>query len=147
MTASISIILAMAVSGLSPTAPPRKGPDYVAVLVSRTFLRAIAEGDLKQAVSLCGPTVDFDGHTASNPTTIQKRIADLIHRFPDGYRFRTVVMMSYKQAVERFGPPPQRLNPSSLKGSVVAFGRLPYKGLVLFVSKRSGRWRVVAMSD
>ena len=142
------LVAIAALTGLTLGEPPRAaGPDYVAVLVARSFLQALSERDVKQASDLCAATVNFDGQELSGARRDRERIAKLVQDFPAGYRFRTVVFMRYRDAVDRFGPPPKRLRLGELKRSVVAFGRLPHKGLVVFVKKSQGRWRIVALSD
>ncbi len=137
-----------ALTALPPGPRPKaKRPDYIAVLVARSFLRALEERDSKQSVTLCADSVNFDGQVVSGATKVETHMKDLVKRFPAGYRFRTVFFLSYRDAIKRFGPPPRRLMPSRLKGSVVAFGRLEHKGLVVFVTKVKGRWRVIALSD
>ena len=145
------MILLVAIAALSGMplgkSPKATAPDYVAVLVARSFLQALTERDVNQALDLCAVQVNFDGQRISGARKVRKRIAEIVQKFPAGYRFRTVVFMQYRNAVGRFGPPPTRLRPNDLKRSVVAFGRLPHKGLVVFVKKLKGRWRVVALSD
>jgi len=138
------VLLALLVA-LAPSRATNE-PDYVATLVGRAFLRAVAERDVDRAANLCGPSVNFDGIEASG-RDVRRYLARMTDRLPQGYTFKTVRVLSYHEAVLRFGPPPTRLHTTKQTTAVVVFGRLPKLGLIAILNKQRGRWRVVALTD
>jgi hypothetical protein len=121
----------------------------VAVLVGRTFLRAVSERDVETAFPLCGPKVQFDGRLADGAAQVRKQLELMISRVPASTRFGRVVGMTWKEATARFGSPPARLSTGDIEGSVVVAGRLAKSnsGLIVFLKKLDGRYRVVGLTD
>lgn len=150
----ILIPLVLAVAGV--VAPPvaraaeprgaRSKIPLLAVLVAKTFLRAVVDRDLKTAAPLCASTVDFDGHRAKGEKAVRKRLGQLLARMKVRRRLRKVAVLAMAQARQLFGPPPARLK---LRGKdlVVAFGRFRRGGLVVVLAPEGDRWRVIALTD
>ena len=76
------VLLALLVA-LAPSRATNE-PDYVATLVGRAFLRAVAERDVDRAANLCGPSVNFDGIEASG-RDVRRYLARMTDRLPQGY--------------------------------------------------------------
>ncbi len=140
MFVSLALLVALAPSGTSHE------PDYVATLVGRAFLRAVAERDVSRAKRLCASAVNFDGIKASGQT-VHRLLKQMTSRMPEGYQFKAVRVLSYRDAVTRFGRPPARIRIAKPATAVVIFGRLPKLGLIAILNKQRGRWRVVALTD
>lgn len=147
------LLAALAAGGLAPLAaraaePPgatRKIP-LLAVLVAKTFLRAVVDRDLKTAAPLCAATVDFDGQRVVGEKAVKKRLGQVLARMKIRRRLRKVAVLPLAQAQRLFGPPPARLK---LRGKdlVVAFGRFRRGGLVVVLEAQKDRWRVIALTD
>lgn len=150
----IPLLLAvLTVGGVAPgaarAAEPRgvqKKIPLLAVLVAKTFLRAVVDRDLKTAAPLCAATVDFDGHQVKGDKAVRKRLGQLLARMKVRRRLRKVAVMTLAQARRLFGPPPARLR---LRGKdlVVAFGRFRRGGLVVVLAPQGDRWRIIALTD
>ena len=134
---------------VSPTlvaAEPTQKPPMLAVLVAQTFLRSVADRDLKTAAPLLAQAVNFDGQQVRGTRAVRKRLARLLQRVGRRRRMRKVVVLGLEHAVRLFGSPPQRL--ALPKGPlVVGFGRLQRRGLIVFLAPIEDRWRVVAVTD
>lgn len=128
-----------------PTGAHQKIP-LLAVLVGKTFLRAVVDKDLKTAAPLCATTVDFDGQLVKGEKAVVKRLATLLARVKGRRRLRRVAVLTLARARRLFGPPPARLKLP--RGDlVVAFGRFRRGGLVVVLAPEGDRWRVVALTD
>ncbi len=150
---SIPVLLSLLAVGLS--APPARAAEpagakqkipLLAVLVAKTFLRAVVDRDLKTAAPLCGDTVDFDGQRIKGDKAVRTRLGKLMARMKVRRRLRKVAVLTLAQARRIFGPPPARLKLRS-KDLVVAFGRFRRGGLVVVLAPEKDRWRVVALTD
>jgi len=128
-----------------PPGVPEKIP-LLAVLVAKTFLRAVVDRDLKTAAPLCAATVDFDGSRAKGDKAVRKRLSQVLARMKVRRRLRRVAVMTLARARRIFGPPPARLKLRG-KALVVAFGRFRRGGLVVVLAPDGDRWRVVALTD
>ena len=122
-------------------------PDYVASLVGKTFLRALTDRDAATAASLCASSLNLDGRTIEGPKAVRRAIEDIVARMPQGYRFELSVVLRLPEAVRRFGPLPRRLGNLARPDVVVVFGKLPRRGLAVFVRKIRGTWKVVGLTD
>jgi len=147
------LLAALAAGGLDPVAaraaePPgvtRKIP-LLAVLVAKTFLRAVVDRDLKTAAPLCAASVDFDGQRVKGEKAVKKRLGQVLARMKIRRRLRKVAVLPLAQAQRLFGPPPARLKLRG-KGLVVAFGRFRRGGLVVVLQAQGDLWRVIALTD
>jgi hypothetical protein len=123
------------------------GPPALGVLVAQTFLRAVAEGDLRTAAPLCAETVDFDGSVVTGADAVRGRLEKLRKAVPEGLVLRKIVVMRLAQARRLFGPPPSRLKIPTGGDVLVGFGRFSRGGLIVFVAPERDRFRVVALTD
>jgi len=128
-----------------PRVAAKKIP-LLAVLVAKTFLRAVVDRDLKTAAPLCASTVDFDGHRVKGDKAVRKALAQILARMKVRRRLRKVAVLSLTQAQQLFGSAPARLK---LRGKdlVVGFGRFRRGGLIVVLAPQKDRWRVVALTD
>jgi len=147
------IPLVLAAGFVTPTAARAAEPrgagakiPLLAVLVAKTFLRAVVDRDLKTAAPLCAASVDFDGQTVKGDQAVQKALGGLMARMKTRRRLRKVAVLTMAQARRIFGPPPARLK---LRGKdlVVAFGRFRRGGLIVVLAPKGDRWRVIALTD
>ncbi len=152
----IPLMLALAAAGGATTlasearaAQPRvaqKKIPLLAVLVAKTFLRAVVDRDLKTAAPLCAATVNFDGRRVKGDKAVRKRLGQILARMKVRRRLRKVVVLSLAQAQRIFGPPPARLKLQG-KDLVIGLGRFRRGGLVVVLAPVKDRWRVVALTD
>lgn len=151
----VAVVAVVAVGGVTtsgdharaagPRVAPKKIP-LLAVLVAKTFLRALVDRDLKTAAPLCAVTVDFDGHQVKGEKAVLKRLRQILARMKVRRRLRKVAVLTLAQAQRIFGPPPARLKLHG-KDLVVAFGRFRRGGLIVVLAPEKDRWRVVALTD
>jgi len=80
-----------------PRVAPKKIP-LLAVLVAKTFLRALVDRDLKTAAPLCAATVDFDGHQVKGEKAVLKRLRQVLARMKVRRRLRKVAVLTLAQA-------------------------------------------------
>ena len=139
------VLLVPSAQGAEPPAAKGKIP-LLAVLVAKTFLRAVVDRDLKTAAPLCADTVDFDGQTVKGAKAVRKRLAALLAKMKIRRRLRKVAVLTLARAQKLFGPPPARLKLAG-KDLVVAFGRFRRGGLVVVLAPEKDRWRVIALTD
>jgi hypothetical protein len=128
-----------------PRVVPKKIP-LLAVLVAKTFLRAVVDRDLKTAAPLCAAQVDFDGHRVKGDKAVRKRLGQVLARMKARRQLRKVAVLTLAQATRIFGPPPARLKLHG-KDLVVAFGRFRRGGLVIVLAPEKDLWRVIALTD
>ncbi len=122
-------------------------PDYVAALVGKTFLRAIEDRDVRTAHDLCADRLNLDGRVTTGRDAVRGAIVDLVRRLPQGARFQVALVLPLPEAEKRFGPLPARLRALRHPDVVVVFGRLPRRGLAVFVRKVHGVWKVIGLTD
>ncbi len=141
---------------LGSAAPARSAPaageageeriPLLAVLVAKTFLRAVVDRDLKTAAPLAASEVSFDGKLVKGPRQVRRRLARLLGALAGRRRLKKVVVVTMARARRLFGPPPARLK-LTRKDLVVAFGRFRRGGLVAILAPVANRWRVIALTD
>lgn len=135
---------------VSPLGAAPERPEEIpalGVLVAQTFLRAVAEGDLRTAAPLCAQTVDFDGVRAEGADAVRARLGRLRDALREGRVLRKIVVMRLAEARRLFGPPPARLRLPVGAEVIVGFGRFSRGGIIVFVGVERDRYRVVALTD
>lgn len=142
----VSLVLGSGLARAAEPAGTKQRIPLLAVLVAKTFLRAVVDKDLKTAAPLCAKTVDFDGQRVKGDKAVAKRLGKLLARMKVRRRLRKVAVLTLAQARRLFGPPPARLG-LARKDLVVAFGRFRKGGLVVVLAPEGDRWRVVALTD
>jgi hypothetical protein len=122
--------------------------DFMVKLVSRGFFRALIEGETETLLPLCAERVNLDGQVVRSREALKKRFQQMSRRARRlGIRLKKIQVISYAEAVERFGAPPRRLQSEVRPNTMVALARFNSRGAVA-VLKRSGTfWRVVALTD
>lgn len=146
LTLVASLLLGSGVARAAEPAGVKKKIPLLAVLVAKTFLRAVVDKDLKTAAPLCATTVDFDGRLVKGDKAVAKQLGKLWVRMKVRRRLRKVAVLTLAHARRLFGPPPARLK-LPRKDLVVAFGRFRRGGLVVVLAPEGDRWRVVALTD
>jgi hypothetical protein len=124
------------------------GVDFVADLLGKTFLRALADGDVEAMLPLCSDPMSFAGQMVRGEDAIRGRLAEVVasSRLLARGRLR-IQLLPYAELERRVGPPPPRLRKLPLEGTVVALGRFARGGAVAVLRQVGGRWRVVALTE
>lgn len=122
--------------------------DFMVKLVSRSFFRALLEGEMEAVLPLCAERVNLDGQLIRSKEALKKRFTQISRRTRQlGIRLRKIQVISYAEAVERFGAPPQRLKPEVRPGTMVALARFNSRGAVAILKRSGTFWKIVALSD
>lgn len=151
---AVGLACALVESAPAARSAPAAGPTggeaplpALGVLVAQTFLRAVADGDLRTALPLAAETVDFDGELAKGAAAVRARLEAIRRRVREGLTLSRIVVMRLERARRLFGPPPARLRLPKGQELLVGFGRFQRGGLIVFVAPERDRYRVVALTD
>lgn len=135
---------------LLPAGPAAAGEDdaFMARLVARSFFRGLVEGDLPTLAPLCARRVNFDGQVVKGAAAIRRRLEALVTRARErGLRLKKVQLLTYREAVRRFGPPPARIAVTPGRGTMVALAAFQRGGAVAVLGRVGRFWRVLALTD
>ena len=121
---------------------------YMARLVARGFFRALADGEAAAMAPLCADVVSFDGQKVKGRKKIAARLKAMADRAQRAnLRLKRVVVLTVKQAREKYGPPPERIKGELGKGRMVALAAFQRLGAVAVLARKGSFWRVVALTD
>lgn len=122
--------------------------EFMAQLVARTFFRSVLEGGGESVLPLCAPRVNLDGEWVKGREALTPRLRQMGQRAREqGLQLRKVVVVSYREAVRRYGPPPARLRGAVGPGKLVALARFNLRGAVAILGRVGAFWKVVAVTD
>lgn len=136
-------------AGLVTAAPALAGDvDFMATLVARSFFQGLLTGQPSAIFPLCGKQVSFDGEIIKKPGALKKKLRELNSRARRrGLKLEKLLVIPYREAVRRYGPPPARLRGSVGRGKVVALARFNHLGAVAILQRRGPFWKVIAITD
>jgi hypothetical protein len=121
---------------------------FMARLVARSFFGGIIGGEVGSVLPLCGSRFSFDGDMATDVKQIRQRLGRVNARARQlGLQLRKVIVLGYREAVERYGPPPARLRNVLRPGCMVALARFNMRGAVAVLERQGAFWKVVALTD
>lgn len=130
------------------TASADKDDRFMARLVARSFFRALQDEEVPALLPLCASRVSFDGRWVSGTEALRTALASLAARAKEQrLRLRQVEVLTYAEAVKRFGPPPARLKDAIRPGQMIALGAFQRGGLVAALAKSGPFYRITALSD
>ncbi|MBU1241493.1 hypothetical protein KKF84_17460 [Myxococcota bacterium] len=125
--------------------------DQLSEMVGKNFLDQVANKDWKRAAKLCAPTMNFDGEVITGEEKITERLKKMVKDHSARITFNQFYFFSGSEALLKFGPLPNRLNPLDLKKSSVLLGRRRKAGVAVIlqqITDATGKWpRVVAITD
>lgn len=143
--------LAATLSWFTPAASQPRARDsdrFMALLVARSFFRALLSGNVDAALPLCARRVSFEGAQVQGTKQLRARLLKMAGRArAGGLKLKKVELLHLERMVERFGPPPARLKRSISPRDLIALARFNKQG-ALAVLRRDGRfWRISVLSD
>lgn len=122
--------------------------DFMAQLVGQSFFRALFAGSLESLTPLCASSINFDGQIISGKEAIDRRLQQLIKQVRNNrLQLKKITILSYKEMIQRFGPPPIRLRSSIGPGRIIALGKFNTLGAIAVLKRQGHFWRVIALSD
>jgi hypothetical protein len=122
--------------------------EFMAKLVARTFFRGLLSGNIEGVLPVCDRRVNLDGQWVTGAEALGTHLRTAAKRARDlGIRLRQVQVMSYREAVRRFGPPPARLRGAVGPGRMVALARFQTLGAVAVLRRVGPFWKVAALTD
>lgn len=120
----------------------------MATLVARSFFRGLLEGDVSTVLPLCTDSMSFDGEQVHGREKIEQRLKQINHRArAQGLQLRRIQVISYREAIRRYGAPPARLRNSVRPGRLIALARFNVLGAVVVLKRDGPFWRVNAITD
>ena len=121
---------------------------FVARLVAQSFFRGLIEGDISTVQPLCASTMSFDGERVRGDAAVKARLEQLADRARQGgLDLKKVEVIPVREAIQRFGPPPERIKAEVRPGNIVALARFNVLGAVAVLGRQSGFWRIHALTD
>jgi hypothetical protein len=121
---------------------------FMPELVARTLFRGLLEGTPAVVMPLCADKVSLDGEWVSDKQELQQRFTAMGRRAREqGLRLRQITVLSYTEAVRRFGPPPARLKDVARPGTQIALARLSALGAVVILRRVGPFWKVAGLTD
>lgn len=144
-----SLAAALGLLLLSAPASAQTGDrEFMARLVARTFFRGLIAGGTASIVPLCARRLNLEGQWVSGREAIGERLKAMARRAREqGLQLRRIEVISYREAVRRFGPPPERLRGAVGPGRMVALARLNRLGAVAVLQRAGAFWKVAALTD
>lgn len=141
--------LLVAPCGAAAAAPRLKvGPEVIVGLVAKGFFHAVLEARLNDALAVCAPRVAFEGKWVSGETELQQELSRLIDRASSQtLQLRRVDVLSYREMVRRFGPPPNRLRQIVRPDDMLALARFDRRGAIAVLRQEGSFWRIAALTD
>jgi len=147
----LSILSILAILALEPASAraESEGVDFMAKLVARSFVQTLLSGEISALLPLCAAEVNFDGLSVKGVEPIEKQLRAINERARQhGLRLTRLQMLSWKEAVQRHGPPPERLGLRGARGElVVALARFNSLGAALILRRVGPLWKIVAITD
>ena len=148
LLSSLLVLLAPSAAIAAPPTPGAASTDFMAELVARGFFRAVLERDVPAALPLCADEVSFDGQRVRGKANLERQLLQLAQRARSrGLQLLKVVVLTPREAVRRYGPPPARMRRSLPSGSMVALARFNHLGAVVVLGRQGGFWRVTGLTD
>ncbi len=99
-------------------------------------------------VPLCADEVSFDGEKVKGRSKLGKRLGEVARRARRAsLRLRRIVLLPYKEALDKLGPPPERLKDAFKPGRMAALAVYQRLGAVAVLAPKGPFWRVVALTD
>jgi hypothetical protein len=121
---------------------------FMPELVARTLFRGLLEGTPAVVMPLCAEKVNLDGEWVSDKQELGRRFAAISRRAREqGLQLRQITVLSYAEAVRRFGPPPARLRDVARPGTQIALARLSALGAVVILRRVGPFWKVAGLTD
>ena len=130
--------------------PTRAGAevDFMAKLVARSFFQTLLSGEITAVLPLCAKEVSFDGQRVSGVDAISARLRSINKRARQhGLRLVRLKLLSWTEAVKRYGPPPARLGLRGRGRRVVALARFNTLGAAAILERAGPLWKVTAITD
>jgi hypothetical protein len=122
--------------------------DFMATLVTRSFFRGLLEGEVGTILPLCADTMSFDGTQVHGKQKIEQQLKQINRRaLSHAIRLQRIQVLTYNEAIRRYGPPPDRLKGSIRPGQLVALARFNTLGAVAVLKRYGPFWRVIALTD
>ena len=147
-TAVLATPLLVLLAQGSPARGAQPEVDYMATLVARSFFRGLLGPDPAATLPLCADRLNLDGDWVQGEAAIKARLVQMGKRARQhGIRLQRVLVIPYREAVKRFGPPPERLKGCVGPGRLVALARFNAMGAVAILTKRGGYWKVAGITD
>ncbi len=116
--------------------------------MARSFFQGLLAGDLSVVTPLCAAQVNFDGQPLQGLQPIQDRLQAMVRRAREqGLQLRRVLVLTAAEALQRFGPPPQRVRASLGPQDRVALAVFQRGGAVAILGRSGSFWRVKAITD
>ncbi len=146
--AARAVLLALSLLALSPPAAAQGDREFMAKLVARTFFRGLLSGNVEGVLPVCDKRVNLDGEWVKGTDALLARLKAVAARARElGVQLRRVEVMSYREAVKRFGPAPARLKGALGPGRMVALARFRSLGAVAVLRRIGPFWKIVAVTD
>ena len=130
--------------------PARAGAevDFMAKLVARSFFQTLLSGEITALLPLCAKEVNFDGRRVKGVTPISVRLRSMNKRARQhGLRLTRLTLLTWAEAVKRYGPPPARLGLRGRGRRVVALARFNTLGAAAILERVGPLWKVSAVTD
>lgn len=123
-------------------------PDFMAQLVARSFFRGVVEGEVAVLAPLCANQVNFDGTLIKGTKAVRQQLAAMIKRARrQGLKLHKLLLLSYKEAVRQFGPPPARIARFIGPRDLIAVAAFQRSGAVAVLTRNGSFWRITALTD
>jgi hypothetical protein len=122
---------------------------YMVELVARSFIRGVLAGDVQSLLPLCSAEVSLDGQPAKGAGALTEALGRLVKRARENeLKLEHLVVWPVAVALQRFGPPPRRMQAVIKPGRWVALAAFKQAtGVVLILARERGFWRVVGLTD
>lgn len=122
--------------------------DFMATLVTRSFFRGLLEGEVATVLPLCADRMSFDGQQVHGKQKIEQQLKQINQRARShAIHLRRIQVLTYSEAIRRYGPPPARLKDSIRPGCLLALARFNTLGAVAVLKRNGPFWRVIAITD
>jgi len=130
--------------------PTRGGAevDFMAKLVARSFFQTLLSGEISAVLPLCAKEVSFDGQRVRGADLISDRLRSMNKRARQhGLRLVRLQLLTWTEAVKRYGPPPARLGLRNRGRRVVALARFNTLGAAAILERVGPLWKITAITD
>jgi hypothetical protein len=122
--------------------------DFMAKLVARSFFQTLLSGEITSLLPLCAKEVNFDGRRVKGVAPISVRLRAMNKRARQhGLRLTRLTLLTWTEAVKRYGPPPARLGLRGRGRRVVALARFNTLGAAAILERVGPLWKVTAITD